>query len=139
MYIKRKGSKMTFEKLKNLIDNEDLLVYVDGQPVFEYVDAGTPIYGYEDKVWLQDNVFTVTGLEIEVDDNTLNSVEVFKYTEIDATFENLYKASVSQNKDKTDYLVFEDWGYEVDDIEEYIMYNGIGNISNVLKIKKVNV
>jgi len=125
----------TFEELKALIDNEDLLVKIDNQLVFEYSEKGEKSFSGE--VYLTNDVYATSGSIIEIDEDSLSSVEVFKYSELDVTFENICKAIKSQNSDKTDFMVFEDWGDELQDIEEYFMENGVHNIEHILKVKRV--
>ena len=68
-------------------------------------------------------------------------VDVFKYDELDVTFENILKVIKNQQSEKFDYIAFSDagWGEAIEDVEEELMEYGAQRIGNILKLKKVKL
>lgn len=121
---------MTFEELKEFINNtEDYLVRVEGDLIFEYATPEDEGFEY--------NALLGADEEYKVDDDLLNIVEIYTYSEMDINLTNILKAIKEEDKERPMILALDGGNYVIKELEERVMERGVNYVvDRILKLKK---
>jgi hypothetical protein len=119
---------LTLEQLKKILNSEeDIIVTIDGETLTE-IDE-------------ENGMFLLDCDELPISEG-LEWVELYEYTELEFSLDNIYKAYKEEMKHPQErfqrkIVAMAEWNDILDDIEEEMIYNSCRRIDKIASLKQI--